>query len=211
MMAAGSIPSVSAYVQDGLILHMDGIEKGSTTNRWTSVIGGYQFVPQGSGTVLFNDNNIELDGSSYLRNSSFTPVSSNVGTIEVVTEITPTNSCIFIPRWGTGYTIAAGMFGSGFLFGVKTATARYPNATGKLSISANGDRCIYNGVGQQVNGSDYIAVSGLDYNLIGARYRNSAYGYYATGKIYSIRIYNRKLTEEEMLSNFSIDKARFGI
>ena len=39
----------------------------------------------------------------------------------------------------------------------------------------------------------------------------NAKGSFLNGKIYSIRVYNRALTEEEVLNNYKIDKARFNI
>jgi len=36
-------------------------------------------------------------------------------------------------------------------------------------------------------------------------------GYYFKGKIYSVRVYNRTLTAEEIKSNYLTDKKRFGI
>ena len=36
-------------------------------------------------------------------------------------------------------------------------------------------------------------------------------GYYFNGKIYSTRVYNRGLTENEILNNYNFDKEEFNI
>ena len=38
-----------------------------------------------------------------------------------------------------------------------------------------------------------------------------ASGYKLKGKIYSVRVYNRALTEDEINHNYEMDKKRFGI
>lgn len=40
---------------------------------------------------------------------------------------------------------------------------------------------------------------------------NAQQGAWLNGKIYSVHIYNRALTDEEIAQNYAIDKARFGI
>lgn len=40
---------------------------------------------------------------------------------------------------------------------------------------------------------------------------SSTYSKWLNGKVYSVRIYNRALTDEEVAHNYEIDKERFGI
>ena len=42
-----------------------------------------------------------------------------------------------------------------------------------------------------------------------AIYIGKASSYYFQGRIYSIRVYNKALTEEEMLHNYNYDKEKF--
>ena len=55
-----------------------------------------------------------------------------------------------------------------------------------------------------------IAWTAVSSTTIGGR-AGSASHYYANAKIYSIRIYSKKLTEAEMLNNQKVDNARFNL
>ena len=61
-----------------------------------------------------------------------------------------------------------------------------------------------NGVPQEVSGSQ---------NYFGGSNKYIAGGYntFFNGKIYSIRIYNRELSDEEIINNQKYDKFRFGL
>lgn len=198
---------VNDYVQDGLVLHLDGIEKGDTANAWTSLVGGYKFTATGS--PVFNANNVQFDGSSRLGNNSFTAPLANGATIEVVFSNEGTIGVIFSPTAGSK-KIAAGLFSTGFIWNIYSNGDRYP-VIDQGSISVNYDRCLYNGVAQSSNGNSYFISSAGTVNSIGCRYYSGSYQSYFTGKIYSIRIYNRKLTEAEQLQNRNVDFLRFGI
>ena len=199
--------SVSDYVQDGLVLMLDGIEQGDEVGKWKDLVNGLVFTPTGG--VTFEENCIALDGTGRLTNNSFVAPLANNGTIEVVFSKTSTSGMIFAPTGGS-QKIAAGFFGSGLDWAVYSSKPRYPQIN-EGSISVNNNRCLYNGVAQTSNGNDYILTNTTTSVYVGARYNNGSYGYYITGKVHCIRIYNRQLTELEMLQNQSIDYQRFGI
>ena len=198
---------VSKYIQSGLMLHMDGKLQGDTANAWTSLVGGYKFTATGS--PVFNADNVQFDGSSRLGNNSFTAPLADGATIEVVFESTGETGVIFSPT-ASSKKIAAGLFTSGFLWNIYSNGRRYP-VISNGSVSVNADRCLYNGVPQTSNGNSYFGSSTALVNSIGCRYNSGSYNYFFTGKIYSIRIYNRKLSESEMLQNLNVDRARFNI
>lgn len=82
------------------------------------------------------------------------------------------------------------------------------SAGSKYSISA-GDGKIY------VNGSEITGAIGpttlnIAGNLIASSWTATS-GYLWTGKIYSIRYYNRVLTDEQLDANYAIDKERFNL
>lgn len=197
---------VSDYVQNGLVLMLDGIEQGNEAGKWKDLVNGLVFTPTGG--VTFEENCIALDGTGRLGNNSFVTPLSNDGTIELVFEKTSTSGMIFVPTGGS-QKIAAGFFNSGFDWSIYGSKPRYPQIN-KGSVSVNNDRCLYDGIAQASNGNDYISSTTTTTSLIGCRY-NGSYTYYFTGKIYCIRIYNRKLTEAEVLQNQEIDYKRFGI
>lgn len=58
-----SVPEgdISNYVQDGLVFHLDGINKGETANAWTDLIGSVDFPNHGATSV---DKGWHLDGTN---------------------------------------------------------------------------------------------------------------------------------------------------
>lgn len=203
----GRVGNLDQYVQDGLVLHLDGIKKGNVADAWVDLIGGKVFSK--AGNPVFADNHVLFDGASRLGCNNFTAPATNSSTIEVVFDSQDTQGIIFVPTSGAK-RIAAGFFSSGFIWTIYSSSKRYP-AISKGSVSINNDRCLYNGVVQTNNGTSYLGSTESSYNYIGCRYNSSNYHTYFTGKIYSIRIYNRKLTEAEQLQNLNVDRGRFGI
>lgn len=71
------------YVQDGLVLWLDGINKGNTPDVWTDLISGYEY--NAINGVEFNSDNVKLNGiNQYFQNTSFNCPSLKSATIEVV-------------------------------------------------------------------------------------------------------------------------------
>ena len=68
-----------------------------------------------------------------------------------------------------------------------------------------------NGAIQTASGSSYIGTTTAAASRIGCRYYSSTNQSFFKGKIYSIRVYSRKLTEAEQRQNLAVDIARFGI
>ena len=214
---AGEIPGslLTDYVQNGLWLHLDGKSKGGTTT-WVDKVSGYTFS-KNSG-VTFNKDHIYFNGvngylSLYKAGWSSQPA-RNAGIIEVVYDnenlgtaastiiIFPTNSKI------CGYINAS----REFVYNADNATGRaeYPPilTTAKASVSVSKDRAFENGV-ELSWGSTKRMLNDVtaNYSYIG----RSKSGYYFKGKIYSIRIYSRKLTQAEVLQNLSVDNLRFNL
>ena len=204
-MTAGRRPSAADYVQEGLVLYLDGIEQGGTAGVWTDLVGGHVFSP--SGGVAFNADHIALDGTGSLTNSTFTCPGHSTGTIEtVVADNAPEEAAfVFSPKSGgtrlmihiSGYRIR-GKAGS-------NSGPKYVLPVDTASISLTGTVCYVNGVAATQDGTGNM--NGGSSNCVGARGSSSKF----KGKIYCVRIYNRKLTEEEVLANLAVDRARFGI
>ena len=84
-----------------------------------------------------------------------------------------------------------------------TPPTRSVNSATELAYSVNGEAWQ-----TATNNSEGHASKGANMTVLcyyTATYRSLG------AKIYSIRVYNRKLTEEELQYNYEIDKARFGI
>ena len=206
---AGETPGgrVSDYVQDGLVLHLDGKQKGNTADAWTSLVGSAVFTNHGA---TFNADNVEFDGTDdYLNNTTFSSPLSGAGTIEVVLDDETFGtklSLVFMSKTkgGLGFGKNASKH---TLWSCGSASRAKPVATlAKASFSVSNVRKYQNGVSMTTSGSDYWGNQNTT-NWIGRR--NT--GNYFKGKIYSIRIYNKQLTEAEVMQNLSVDNLRFNL
>jgi len=82
------------------------------------------------------------------------------------------------------------------------------------SVSGNMNGILgINGNFETVSGSIIVdTVSGNHKNIEIGRTRNYTFGTsYYSGKVFIARIYNRRLTQQEMLQNYNATKRRFGI
>lgn len=191
------------YVQDGLVLLLDGIDKGPDNSAWVDRINGHSFTNYGA---VFNSEHVYLDGSSYLQNSSFDGISASVGTIEVVCEFEnfTSTSVLFMGKSGC---LSFGVYQQRYIWAAGSSFATYSGGSataGSTSISAA--KALRNGAALTASSGDNWSGPN-SYNWVGRR--NS--GSYFQGKIYCIRIYNRQLTQEEIMANLSVDNERFNL
>lgn len=206
---------IGYYIKDGLVFHLDGIDKG-TASGWTDLVKGIRFT--GSATKM--DKCFSFNGTSdYLvgPSNSMKYLVRNGCTIEV---------CFSQNNTGARQIFGQGVEGA---IAIQTVTSRkgisiatcgntdlFPiysksiELNKKYSISANIDNAIINNEELQ-KGEVYNMTDISNIPRIGARIAISTISGYFGGEIYSIRIYNRKLTKEEMLHNQMIDSIRFGV
>lgn len=191
------------YVQDGLVFWLDGIDKGEGADTWVEKKNGYVFTNHGA---VFNPDHVYLDGTAYLDNNTATTALSGSGTIEVVYEQDGSFGTIIFPAYTgsslCGYSIESGRY---ILWATRTNRPRYLNSPQKASVSISLARAMANGVSLTQNSQTYISQASGDIAYIGRR----PSGKYFTGKLYCIRVYDRQLTEEEVLANYVVDCQRF--
>lgn len=208
------------YITDGLVLWLDGLDRGGVSGEWKCKIDPENIVTLTNATeqtngVLFT--NTGSTASSYGTFAKKVAIQYTVGTIESVTTLNDIEI--------TGRTIMS-MQDPGALGGsvASSGTAdcpacRYYNSTAtvyaynftetqkntKLIISANDSYAYCNGKeGTRFNtGNTFNPGSGLYL----ARKGNTSNLF--AGVIHSIRIYNRKLSRAEMLHNQVIDNIRY--
>lgn len=199
------IPDADAYIQDGLVFQLDGIDKGDS--NWIDRKGQKEFVLH---NVVTNSNNMEFNGTNaYAECSSTLGYDSATHTLEVVWE---GNKVTGVPFFGgptsaelcllpQGTPLRRLSFGTGMNFIV--------NQPDELKmISANADNIIYN-AGWIGTSAELEANASYNQTVASVgRYKTSNY---FRGKIYAIRVYDRKLTTLEMLQNQLIDIQRFGL
>lgn len=196
------------YVRSGLILWMDGIDKGPTAGAWTDKAAGHVFTSVNGFTDGENYVGLNASASQYLRNQSFQPPDGTKCTIEVAMSDYQTRTLVFMPV-KLGY-IAFGVYGSNdtIISAAETGISTVSFTPGaKVFSIVNNVRAIVDGKAAQFGSTNAWGGADQNYNNIGRR----STGNYFTGKLYSIRIYNRHLTQAEILRNQRIDNKRFGL
>lgn len=188
------------YVQDGLAFQMD-CNYECTEAKWKDVRSAIEF----NGTnVQIVDDVPTFNGSAYYMAGQAYSWNVNTHTIEVI--YTPNAQSGHIMCNGNG-SIGASFFSNGLIMcyngDYKPMPPQSPN--GELSVlSYCIDRMYRNGYEISSVGTNYWSAVGSK-SYIGSR--NG--GDFFNGKVYGIRIYNRKLTETEILANQDIDMKRW--
>lgn len=110
------------------------------------------------------------------------------------------------------YQIALGMLGDTLLYGVRNSMEPIPivNRNIPSCISICDGAAAINGVSAQGSGT-VTFWSGDSSNVITIGGRSLRTDYKFVGTIYDIRIYNRKLSIEEMIYNQKIDNDRYSL
>ena len=196
--------SADSYVQDGLVFQLDGIDKGNVEGAWVDRKAGRQFTLN---NCIVNSDNIEFNGtdSKAVYNQLL-----DFGTTTTV-EVVFTREKVFgtIISSGTKVELMALQLNSGYEYRYFSGNQKTgmvfpdPTAIHTLSIPTKG-RPILDQIAQPKTYKDFISKSSTNTYVGGDTS-------YLKGKIYSIRIYNRNLTQAEMLKNQMIDIERFNI
>lgn len=191
------------YIQDGLVFWLDGSQE-IVSNSWTDIIGGIVFTAKGftKGTYGYS---IVGNGAKTASDLSFP---YDTSTLEIV--------CVSHPRAMGKQVFYCGkkdMISFQFYYGsVITQTPRgkiYPYTTdSKMHSFSNSKNGFYIDSSPITStGTDEISLSGTG-TSIGAKYIGSeVYGL----EIACIRIYNRVLSQSEVLFNVKIDNERFNL
>ena len=200
------IPSADAYVQKGLVFQLDGIDKGNVEGAWVDRKAGRQFTLN---NCIVNSDNIQFNGTDSKAVYNQLLDFGTTTTIEVV--YTSEKNAVTIISSGDKVELIALMSTSGYKYryfsGNQVTGETFPDPTAihTLSIPTSG-RPILDQIAQPKTFKDIYSESGTDTNT----YVGGGLSY-SKGKIYSIRIYNRNLTQAEMLKNQMIDIERFNI
>lgn len=209
-----------SYVADGLVLWLDG-EKNSANGAhvsnlttWVDQSGnGWDFENVGA-TV--NAKSLSFNGTSQYLKRAFDSLPHDVKMMEVVVNRTSGNNVI--SGFGNLYPGNITCGGSKYIsFQIGTGTGDDKNAGFNLPDDIVGTVFSANSAGY-INGTAietrtdsnawqyrYPCIGGY----LGSGGTNFQYGF--KGEIYCIRMYNRILTEQEILANYAVDAHRFGI
>lgn len=209
------------YAKYGLILHYDAINNtgnghSDNTTIWKDLSGngnnGVLFNFDNTQTSGWNGNYLTLDGIDDLV-SVYMPISGQNCTIEITAKFI---SGKYMLRSDAG--IRTYIYNTYAMKGYPTyKTIIYNNYEDKISTrvlryytksNISKFNCYYNGIG-----SDELEFEGTNdgtFLSIGSFLPNEP-SEPGAEKVYSVRVYNRALTEEEIKQNYNIDKIRFGI
>ena len=208
------------YVTNGLIFHLDGINKGTGAD-WVDLIGGIQLNTRTGYECTSTLNSWSFPGDNYYYLSSTNDAWSSIGgsddfTIEVCYNNLNTSARTFLFGFGGSSNSKYPIFyhdgtyitwiQGGYKYNASSMTG---NA--KYTVSLNNDSGLVNGqLIQKTSSTDYWDEGHTDIR-IGSASRGGAASAPAKGDIYSIRIYNRRLSQSEQLQNQRVDNIRFNL
>ena len=230
---SGEVPTAKDYVQDGLLGLWDAKENvgfgkhEANTLKWVDLSGNGRDV-KFSSHDFYNFDSISLEVSSACTNASSNivkkPFSASEYTIEVCCEIPMTSrDCAIISVGGNasnwaatmGYTSTSGsrrfsfytmargnvnLGGTIEYIGPMSLCMRCSRLTGDCEVFLNGN-LLTSGV-TTVTANLVILDKFYLANWNGAREGNIY-------KFFSVRVYDKFITDDELATNYAIDKARF--
>lgn len=227
---SNEIDNGQEYIKEGLILHYDGKNKYGVkcedSTVWKDLSGnGNNGIIRGAS---IKKDSVEFDGNDdwvSIKELNYPNI-----TIEAIIEYnqSPVNNEMSIASnfEGGGYALSNYSLIGSTPYNKFTAyvTDNYYSVVSANEIKTNHKYYLsgsYDGKNLKLSEDGYINTLQIEgtiqypqSNTIMALGTNpsgySSYGGFFNGKIYSIRIYNRALTEEEIKNNYNLDKIRFG-
>ena len=216
--AGGELPTARDYVQDGLIAMWDGIENAgwgihdSSAATWKDLVGGNDLVLKN--TAHFDENSLVSANRDKLTAlcSSKLPYAS----IEVCGFADASRNTSALVCFGNSVDVNR-MFACG-----KESIQTY-NGNYMLKLTPPADpKCTWAGVHDGDRHEAYVrgelatgTITTNNWYSVNSLFGLSGSDSYAwwnfVGSYYSVRLYSRALTAEELAHNYAIDKARFNL
>ena len=217
MGGGGESYTASSYVQDGLIGQYDGIENAGvgvhgSPEQWKDLIGSNDLLLE---NITWGDDGAIYNGSNSVAYLSSLPFSDSFQSVEICATMTGSNNWMTFQFSNTSYM---GYNGSGrFIVVTKGAGSNDYRSTPFVPSNVHTASALPSrklAVDGLIQTTRYTNTNGVSQNdkyktLFGARYYNGI-TLVLTGKIHSIRIYDKELSQDELTKNYNIDKKRFG-
>ena len=221
------VNTYNGYTQDNLVLWLDGYANNGSTRTHTATtwkdLSGNGNTATLSGPTWY-DKYLYFDGSNdyaYKTSASY-GISNNKYTLEIIVESekddvyqpifntvnTGTAVQQYMTIWKGKYNYFTLDITNGSTVSQLSSSSKVVNNTKyKLTAVLNGTNYkLYNGA--QLDNS-------IDVSFIPKMYSSGLYiggnSYYFKGKIYSIRVYNKALSEDEIIHNYNYDKQKFNL
>lgn len=216
------------YIQDGLIAMYDGnnntgLGHDDTSKVWVDLSGNGH-----DGTIIgdinWNDDSLSFNGTT--NAVALTRMDLKDITMEIVlVDEGSTNNVTYVANYETGgYGLSRylknGLTMEAYINSkvsfIYSKNAFVTNKKYSLSGSYSGNKLKLYELGVLQNQSDLSGSLGMPEKntvmMIGANpCDKNPTEYYLKGKVYSVRIYNRALSDEEVKQNYTVDKVRFGL
>lgn len=196
----------SGYVQDSILMWLDGIEKGGEAGVWKDKKGVNDFVSVGA---IELENGWEFDGVGYMECVGGTSYKvSNNRTIELVVEFfgSTATECVLATASG-GWAFARNA--TRYIMGMGSDYTAFVN-----SLALNPGIVVFTKSmganylnGEVVSASSTAKVTGATSTLYLGNKADMSLPF--KGIIHSIRLHDRTLTTEEVLRNQQLDNIRF--
>lgn len=194
------------YIKDGLVLHLDGVD--ATTSSWVDRVDG-NTINLYNVTKNSDDDGVIFNGSSSYGYCSKNFGSGASGTIEIVANTNSYSGSIFIVAQKNPY-ISFVAASSGDLFCQMGATTNLTRGT----ITGKHTVCLTRNKGfkdlSKLSQLRTYSLGDPDSGLIIGR-RSLSFNQMFSGTLFQLRIYDRVLTDAEILFNQKIDISRYNI
>ena len=222
--------TLNGYIQDGLLVWYDGISNTGTTRSTSTTTWKNLASSSYNGTIAngtWGDNYLTFNGTStWVKVAVINPTRV---TVEGVFKSTATTGSTQYVAANVEY----GGYGLALLNGRQFRSLIYGNSLGEYSYATStitaSTSTIYNastsfdGTNQKIHVfGEEVATTPLTDTIkspsgntplaVGVNPNGtSTDGSWFKGQIYSIRLYNRALTDDEIYHNYLVDKERFGV
>lgn len=219
--------TAKSYVQDGLIAMWDGIENAgwgvhdSSAQGWINLVNG-QFCP------FSNSSHSDLDTKGSFGNNRYESGNGggvNIGTyhvlsVEIVVSRFSGQYMIVTPDVNTGggftspmnilFVTGVGYVPNGRNYGNRVVFSDYtiPHTVSFTREQETDLGAITYGDGVVSTGKLYNDYCGVSKGFIACDYNRKRW---TNLHCYSLRLYSRALTAEEIAANYAVDKARFNL
>ena len=216
-----TISATNEYITDGQQVRLDGINHGSDDSTWTDLSGNNINGTTNNG--IWGDKYLEFNGSSTWVNLG--QMNSDYKTLEATfsTDVVPTSEVDIISNYQSGGS-GIDMNSEGYILGEFYVNGSYYNvaSTEKVEIGKiyhvittyDGRNIVLYINGEKVGTTSVSGVIGSPLNstvmALGTNPNASAsVDCFLDGKIYGVAVYNRALTEDEIITNYNVSYSRY--
>lgn len=218
------LPPVDEYVTDGLILHYDAINNtgnghSDTTTTWTDLSGNGSDATVTGG--MWSDNYVRFttsNNSNGIKTKSNFPINFSSKTFNIVFNLSQVSTveALFGARTSTSNGFMLFNYNVDNAFELDTIGGQTRVKLGnRLSANRNYNLTVTfdNGIvklyidGALISTTSYTTGTiNFPLTVFTAGTRSNS-----LGNVYSVKVYDRALTEDEVLQNYNMDKVTYGV